>query len=236
MATSEDKSLALELQTAKTQLESQLESLLNMKVDRLTEPIEIDLTQEAEDYKHRLDESLIDDVKSLADDFHNRPAVRRARRGSRTPGAIRCRCRRRAATAASPGRCATAASPSTYRTTTGRTNAQPGSRDSVTRRPKGRSGAGLTFVVHDAMIDRLRSLLGKMNASHVPQQQREAMLDLLIWTMYADRRLALPENDSLDEMAGDMKWSAVTPVSQYMNHSFARIREVLDDPDEAEPR
>lgn len=73
-----------------------------------------------------------------------------------------------------------------------------------------------------------------MNASHVPQQQREAILDLFIWTMYADRHLALPENDSLDEMAGDMEWSAVTPVSQYMNHSFARIREVLDDPEKSD--
>ena len=78
MATSEDKTLALEIQQAKQQFESQLATLFNTHVDEAAEPIEIDLTQEDEDYKHRFDASFLAEVDMLAEAFHQRAPVRRA--------------------------------------------------------------------------------------------------------------------------------------------------------------
>lgn len=84
------------------------------------------------------------------------------------------------------------------------------------------------------MIDRLRALFGKITAGEAAQHQREAMIDLLIWTMYADGRLALPENDKIDSLAEELPWDSVTPFQQYLNTSIARVRSVLADEEKSD--
>lgn len=61
------------------------------------------------------------------------------------------------------------------------------------------------------------------------QEQREALLDLLLWTMYADHVLALSEHDQIDEVAEAIEWTSVTPIAQYLNAAVARIRDVIGD-------
>ena len=82
-------------------------------------------------------------------------------------------------------------------------------------------------------LERLRNLFGKVDAAALTQPQREALIDLLLWTMYVDRMLALSENDRIDQLPEELSWESVTPFPTYLNASFARVREVLSDEDEA---
>jgi hypothetical protein len=84
------------------------------------------------------------------------------------------------------------------------------------------------------MIDRIKSLFGKVGDVPISQPQREAVIDLLLWTMYIDKRLALPETERIDQVPEEMAWEAVTPFPQYINTTVARVREVLSDTDRAE--
>ncbi len=76
------------------------------------------------------------------------------------------------------------------------------------------------------MIDTLTRLFRHTDDVAGHQQQREALLDLLVWTMYADDFLALPENDEIERLAEEMAWESITPVPQYLNAATARIRHV----------
>lgn len=83
------------------------------------------------------------------------------------------------------------------------------------------------------MLDDLRSLLNYVGRRADAQKQREAMIDMLLWTMYADKLLALPENDRIDQLTEEMEWDSPTPPSQYLKVAIAKIRDVLDDDDKA---
>lgn len=84
------------------------------------------------------------------------------------------------------------------------------------------------------MLNRIRRLLRRVDAEQAAQRQREALLDLLIWTMYADNVLSLSENERLEDAADDITWESVQPVKQYINEAFSRIRTALDDEERAE--
>lgn len=79
------------------------------------------------------------------------------------------------------------------------------------------------------MLDHIRSLFKRIGSAADEQSQREAMVDLLVWTMYADNVLTLPENDRIDQVTEEMEWSSATPVQQYVNISIAKVRDALDD-------
>ena len=61
------------------------------------------------------------------------------------------------------------------------------------------------------------------------QMEREATIDLLIWTMYADNLLALPETEKLDQITQEIPWDSPTRPDQYMNAALARVRDVVGD-------
>jgi uncharacterized tellurite resistance protein B-like protein len=59
--------------------------------------------------------------------------------------------------------------------------------------------------------------------------EREATIDLLIWTMYADNLLALPETEKLDQITQEIPWDSPTRPDQYINSAFSRVRDVVAD-------
>lgn len=79
------------------------------------------------------------------------------------------------------------------------------------------------------MLDHIRSLFKRIGSAADEQSQREAMVDLLVWTMYADNVLTLPENDHIDHVAGEMTWHSATRPQQYVNIAVAKVRDALDD-------
>lgn len=66
-----------------------------------------------------------------------------------------------------------------------------------------------------------------------PQACREAMVDLLLWTMFVDRHVALAEHETIDAMAADLEWTGRVPLADYMRESTARARKVVDEGDTA---
>ena len=83
------------------------------------------------------------------------------------------------------------------------------------------------------MIDTLRKLFEKGDETGIQQRGREAMVDLLIWTMYVDKVLTLPESDKIDRLSEDLTWESSDSVGQYLNASTSRVRDVLGDKDKA---
>lgn len=61
-----------------------------------------------------------------------------------------------------------------------------------------------------------------------PQAYREAFVDLLVWTMYVDRHLALAEREVLDEAARELDWQGVASLEDFVRESTARARRVID--------
>lgn len=84
------------------------------------------------------------------------------------------------------------------------------------------------------MIDKLKRFFERVGRSADAQQQREAMLDLLVWTMYADNVLTLPENDRIDQIAADLEWNSPDRPSVYISKATSKIRDVLSDPERAD--
>ena len=84
------------------------------------------------------------------------------------------------------------------------------------------------------MIDQFKGFFERIGHAADAQKQREAMIDLLIWMMYADNVLTLPENDRIDQITEEMEWDSPNRPSVYVNTSIAKIRDVLADDGKAQ--
>lgn len=60
------------------------------------------------------------------------------------------------------------------------------------------------------------------------QPSREALVDLLVWTMFVDHHLALTEHEKLDELTADLPWTSILDLRDFFSESVARARGVLD--------
>ena len=69
---------------------------------------------------------------------------------------------------------------------------------------------------------------------HLKQSQLEALIELLIWTMYVDNSIKLEENDALDEFLGRVEWHSPMQVDYFMSTAIAKVRNSIDDPTKAE--
>lgn len=56
------------------------------------------------------------------------------------------------------------------------------------------------------------------------QTEREAILDLLLFALYADNHLSLAEEDVLHRQSENMIWEAVTPVDSYLDQATSKAR------------
>lgn len=75
------------------------------------------------------------------------------------------------------------------------------------------------------LINKLLSLDG------FNQEQREAMLDLIILGMYADNHLAFSENEVLKDFSQSFNWNSSESINYYMNRIIGHFRQIRDDPE-----
>jgi hypothetical protein len=59
------------------------------------------------------------------------------------------------------------------------------------------------------------------------QTQREALVDLLVWTMFVDRHIAAAEEELVEQMAEALPWDSPHPWQLFLDSSIRRTREVL---------
>ena len=62
-----------------------------------------------------------------------------------------------------------------------------------------------------------------------PQAYRETFVDLLVWTMFVDRHVALAEREALEQAVAGLDWQGGMPVDEFIRESTARARSVIDD-------
>ena len=81
------------------------------------------------------------------------------------------------------------------------------------------------------MIDVFKRILGKeaTQAESFTQQQREALLDLLLLGMYADNMLSMAENQFLDDEMEELVWDSPTSPSAYLSAAIHRVRTAEED-------
>lgn len=79
------------------------------------------------------------------------------------------------------------------------------------------------------IYDRLRQLFGDSTSDPDPsaQTQREALLDLLVWTMYVDHHLALTEREKIEQDAESMPWAGNISLGDFLDSAIVRARDVL---------
>ena len=61
------------------------------------------------------------------------------------------------------------------------------------------------------------------------QEQREAIVDALYFSMYADNHLAFAEDKVIDDWAAALSWDAQLSLQEYEGRSIALIRRTKDD-------
>lgn len=79
------------------------------------------------------------------------------------------------------------------------------------------------------LTDTLESQLERTREAGASQKEREAVIDLLVMTMYADRFVDTAENDAIERVASAIGGDDSLPLAQYVNASIAKVRETLDD-------
>lgn len=66
------------------------------------------------------------------------------------------------------------------------------------------------------------------------QAQSEALVDLMVWTMYVDRSIRVEENEELDIATLALNTNSALPITQYLPESIAKIRHVWTNEAESE--
>ena len=66
------------------------------------------------------------------------------------------------------------------------------------------------------------------------QPQREAMIELLLLTMYADNRISLQEDDLIDSKLHQFDWESGIQPEYFLNQATQRIRAVIGHPEQEE--
>jgi uncharacterized tellurite resistance protein B-like protein len=82
------------------------------------------------------------------------------------------------------------------------------------------------------LITRLQRLFGNATAKPADglvQPQREAIIDLLLVSMYADNRIATSEDEMLETELYAFSWESGISPENFLNASTARIRAALVD-------
>ncbi len=84
------------------------------------------------------------------------------------------------------------------------------------------------------MESRFSSISNVVANKKFKQPQVEAITELLIWTMYADDKIRLEENDVIDEFLRSVKWDSPLQPEYYFSSAVAQVRTALDDSSKAD--
>ncbi|GHC07204.1 hypothetical protein [Cerasicoccus arenae] len=68
---------------------------------------------------------------------------------------------------------------------------------------------------------------GGDSADGLTQQQREAIVDLLVFCMYSDRTVSLAEDQLIQRRLESMDWQAVQSIDNYYDLAVTRVRDIL---------
>jgi len=68
---------------------------------------------------------------------------------------------------------------------------------------------------------------GGSSSDGLNQNQREAIVDLLVFCMYSDRTVSLAEDQLIQRRLEAMDWNAVETIDNYYDRAVTRVRDIL---------
>ncbi len=81
------------------------------------------------------------------------------------------------------------------------------------------------------MRDRIHSLFSFLAQDKSEQSQKEAIIELLIMTMYADKSLKLEEDEAIRGYIETLEWESPISVEYYLGVATAKVRKALESSD-----
>lgn len=78
---------------------------------------------------------------------------------------------------------------------------------------------------------RIHSLFGSLATSKSEQTQTEAIIELLIMTMYADKSLTLEEDEAITKYIKTLQWKSPMSVEYYLGIATAKVRKAFESPE-----
>ncbi|MGD1909962.1 MAG: TerB family tellurite resistance protein [Rivularia sp. (in: cyanobacteria)] len=79
------------------------------------------------------------------------------------------------------------------------------------------------------MREKLRLSLSEIAKLDVTQDEREAIIELMIMTMYSDKNIKLAEDEVIKEYASNIKWESPLSLEFYLGKVTPKIRTALED-------
>ena len=79
------------------------------------------------------------------------------------------------------------------------------------------------------MRDKLRLSLSEIAKQDVTQNEREAIIELLMMIMYSDKTLKLAEDEAIKEYTSSIKWESPLSLEFYFGKVTPKIRTALSD-------
>ena len=79
------------------------------------------------------------------------------------------------------------------------------------------------------MREKLRLSLSEIAKQDVTQNEREAIIELMIMTMYSDKNIKLAEDEVIKEYASNIKWESPLSLEFYLGKVTPKIRTALED-------
>ncbi|MEO0844016.1 MAG: hypothetical protein AAF063_34795 [Cyanobacteria bacterium J06643_5] len=79
------------------------------------------------------------------------------------------------------------------------------------------------------MREKLRLSLSEIANLDVTQNEREAIIELMMTVMYSDKTLKLSEDEAIKEYASNIKWESPLSLEFYFGKVTPKIRRALSD-------
>ena len=81
------------------------------------------------------------------------------------------------------------------------------------------------------MRDKIHLLFGDLSTDKSEQSQKEAIVELLIMTMYADKNLKIEEDEAIKRYIETLEWKSPMSVEYYLGIATAKVRKALESPE-----
>ena len=79
------------------------------------------------------------------------------------------------------------------------------------------------------MREKLRLSLSEIAKQDVTQNEREAIIELMMMVMYSDKTLKLTEDEAIKEYTNNIKWESPLSLEFYFGKVTPKIRRALED-------
>jgi len=79
------------------------------------------------------------------------------------------------------------------------------------------------------MLDQLTRYFAPFQAAKISNAQSEAILELLVWTMYIDKSIKVAEEVELAHQASELAWTGQSSRGQFVDETSQRIKKLMGD-------